>query len=92
MKYRVLGGNHTGIDKVVYNKGDVVESESDLTKAFPGKFALVHETPAPPAPAPVIPAAPAPEGASNPPASSDKPKEDEAPKKAPAVVKGKSRP
>jgi len=55
-KYRLLSGHHrvgavktddagmvTGSGKTFIGAGDVIESETDLTKAFPGKFELVKE-------------------------------------------------
>ena len=47
MNYRVKEGTHKDRQGRLYKKGDIVYSEVDLVKAFPGKFELV------PAPAPV---------------------------------------
>ena len=56
-KYKLISGHHrvgavktddtgmaTGSGKAFIGAGDVIESETDLTKAFPGKFELVKAT------------------------------------------------
>jgi hypothetical protein len=42
-KFRVVEGKHHTRDKTYY-KGEVVESEDDLTKMFPGKFEEMNAT------------------------------------------------
>ena len=57
-KYRLLSGHHrvasspkkndagqlVGSGRVFINTGDVIESDKDLTKVFPGRFELVKAT------------------------------------------------
>lgn len=49
--YQVVAGKHHHDDGHTYTKGQLVKSEGDLTKSFPGKFALVPEDGAPAGPA-----------------------------------------
>jgi len=44
--YKVVAGRHKEKD-VVYKKGDVIETDTDLVRLFGEKFELVGETPAP---------------------------------------------
>jgi len=37
-KFKVKGGKHYGPDGTVYRKGDVVESDKELSESFPNKF------------------------------------------------------
>ena len=42
--YKLKGGQHNHSDGKTYKKGDLVESEADLTKIFTNKFEKVYET------------------------------------------------
>lgn len=43
-KYEVEAGSHIGLDSKEYKKGDVIVSDKDLLKIFPGKFKDLGET------------------------------------------------
>jgi len=59
-KFKVVIGTHIE-DGVSYTKDQIVKSEKDLTKLFPGKFTKLEYAPVDPepaeAPAPAAPAA-----------------------------------
>lgn len=56
-RYEVLAGKHGDANGRIYHKGDVVESDKDLTKAFKNKFRLVESPKVPSKPAVPVPVA-----------------------------------
>jgi len=57
-KFKVVIGTHIE-DGVSYTKDQIVKSEKDLTKLFPGKFTKLEYAPVDPEPEAPAPAAPA---------------------------------